>query len=60
MMYQENLGKYEELECDITLGFAREAEKLGHGTVTESGYFVAKYPYYGAKYGCTAVYPIVK
>ena len=59
MMYQENLGQYEELK-EVNLDFALKATELGHGTVTDSGYFIARYPYYGAKYGCTAIYPIIK
>ena len=54
------LGQYEELQENVTLAFALKAQELGHGTITDSGYFVAEYPYYDAQYNKVAVYPIIK
>ena len=52
------LGQCGELEAPMTMEFALKAQKQGHGEITESGYFVAVYPYYGAQWCRQAIYKI--
>lgn len=55
---KNTLGSFEELEEPMTIDFAQESEKLGYGIITESGFFRAEYPYYGAQWGRQMIYEI--